>query len=160
MYALSEKKLSEVVVAVRKVIDLACQLPEAGCKRGGYFCLAPTHTGFPYLLMLVGLVPQDKFEKYAKLAMEKARRLSMHPHHITSRESRNPEKEEWGGAVFVNPDIWSFSGFPERLDEAVMIVAATKMGNLSNHHMRHLAGMFGVDPNPFWPFIEKHAVFS
>jgi len=93
-------------------------------KKGGYFCIANAE-GVPLFVSLIGGVPQEKAEKYFQYAVEKARRLGQHADHVSSWESRNPEQEQWGGAVRVNADyIVAFSGLPEEWDEAAMLVIA------------------------------------
>ena len=161
MEGLPKNEFEKLGVIVSRVVDLACQLPEATDRHGAYFCLADGDTGLPKLLMLVGSVSVIKAPKYLQFAQEKARRLSLHEDHRTSRESRDPEKDQYGGAVYVNGDIFSLSGLPERLDEAVVIVVASLVGDLSEKEIRVRAGMHTDDPNPFFDsFIKLHARFS
>lgn len=161
MEGIPKDELNEIGVVVSRVIDLACQLPEAAGRHGGYFCLASNdHKGVPKLLMLVGSVPENKAEIYCRFAMEKASRLNG-TIDFTSHESRNPEKNQYGGAIMITPDIFSFSGLPERLDEAAMIVVASLVLRLDTGQIRHRAGMLDGDPNPFYKsFIKVHARFS
>lgn len=94
-----------------------------GGRRGGYLCVAEGDTGNPHFTVLVGgSVSQEKLPKYYRLAHEKAVRLARNPKHISSFQSRDG-KERFGGAVrTLNGWILSFSGFPELIDEALVLV--------------------------------------
>lgn len=107
---------------------------------GGYFCLLML--GAEECLvppMVLGEVPDDKAEKYSALCLEKARRLEAQykaAGDLTSWQSRNPEAEQWGGAI-LGPDgqdrqyAFSFSGLPELVDEALTLRVAVKVGHLT-----------------------------
>jgi len=95
---------------VAEAITVFSSDPKWSGKEGGCFCLADEETGFPYATMLVGNVPKEKLSKYFSLCQEKAARLASHPEDIGSWESRNPEKEQWGGAIRFGKLIYSFSG--------------------------------------------------
>lgn len=91
-------------------------------KRGGYFCLADGETGLPLLLACIGEVPDEKVERYLRLCQEKPRRLAKYAPHVSSWMSRNPEADEWGGAIRITSNmIFSFSGLPELGDEVLML---------------------------------------
>ncbi|MES2931857.1 MAG: hypothetical protein V4682_04170 [Patescibacteria group bacterium] len=100
---------------------LAAELNAAG-KLGGYFCLANSK-GFPLLIASCGNPDEEKLERYLAFCQEKARRLGSHPEHTFSLQSRDEEKDHYGGAVRAGDHIASFSGFPERLDEVVAVLA-------------------------------------
>jgi len=104
--------------AFRRTNDV---LPEHDKRLGGFFCIANGKTGLPYLVKVVGNPPEDKREAYFFFAREKARRLAEHPEHMSSWESRNPELDQWGGAVRRGDFIFSFSGLPELADEALIL---------------------------------------
>lgn len=91
---------------------------------GGYLCIADGKNGLPILVMLIGEVPLGKAPKYLEFCQEKAGRLAGHPNHESSWESRNEEKNRWGGAIRFRDLILSFSGLPELGDEAAMLRAA------------------------------------
>jgi hypothetical protein len=91
-------------------------------RTGGYFCLADLR-GMPLLIAPIGTMSREKAEKYLQLCQEKARRLSASRGHISSWESRVPDEEKYGGAITIADVILSFSGLPEKGDEAVMMVA-------------------------------------
>ncbi len=96
-------------------------LPEYNRRPGGFFCIADGKTGLPLLVKVVGSPPEDKGEKYFSFAQEKARRLAKHPEHMSSWESRDPESDQWSGAVRYGGLIFSFSGLPELADEALIL---------------------------------------
>jgi hypothetical protein len=79
----------------------------------------------------------DRREKYQDYAREKAQRLErmmdaeeLVERHLTSWESRAPERDKWGGAIVVPIDgieyLFSLSGLPEQGDEAFCLVLAER----------------------------------
>lgn len=133
-------------------------------KRGGYLCVTESN-GQPFLLSRFGVVPFEKAEKYYGLSQEKGTRLLLHPEHLTSFESRDSDARvgnevgnpwgKWGGAVKGKNYNFSFSGFPELLDEASMFALAIRLGEQNqdeilakisderNRFLRPLLGMIG-----------------
>ena len=89
-------------------------------RTGAYFCLADVKTGLPIMVLSIGSVSPEKGEKYLANCIEKTKRLAAHPEQLSSWESRDPAKNQWGGAVRGNY-IYSLSGLPELGDEAVML---------------------------------------
>lgn len=126
--ALTPQHISEVLRAVQGSFEeLQSKLSsEWDGRPGGFFCLA-TETGEPLLVALIGQIPPAKWAKYFSLSMEKARRLAIYPKHATSFESRDEEREMYGGAVRVGSAIYSFSGLPELHDEALMFDSALRL---------------------------------
>lgn len=124
-------KLAAVLGVVRNTVNelIMCfsdrerilkRLPDWRGRRGGCFCLMDRKTGQVLLLAFVGVPPREKMDKYQKFALEKAKRLFRYPEHTTSWESRNPKKNQWGGAVAGEEFIYSFSGLPEDGDTLAM----------------------------------------
>lgn len=70
----------------------------------------------------VGKPPDKKIEKYFDFSLEKGKRLFEHKDHLTSHESRNKRKEQYGGAIMGDDVIVSFSGFPEKADSLFSLV--------------------------------------
>ena len=118
-------------------------------RKGGYLTVLNHRKGEFSLQAKIGQVPADKVHKYQTLATEKAWRLFRNIDHQTSFESRDvnawisflnfqtPLSDhsmekwgQWGGAVRGSRYIFSFSGFPELLDEAMMFALAIKLGEL------------------------------
>jgi len=98
-------------------------------RAGGYLCVADAKNGLPLITMLVGEVPLEKAPKYLEFCQEKAARLAGHPDHQASWQSRNPEKNQWGGAIRFGDKILSFSGLPERGDESAMLLVMAQYGD-------------------------------
>jgi len=127
-------------------------------KTGGCFCLADGKTGAPLFPPApIGEVPAEKAEKYLAFCQEKALRLAAHPDHLASWQSRNPDADQWGGAVRVGDLIFSISGLPEMGDEALMLI----MGELHDQHdsgavfdptLRQIASL---TENPYWDRLRE-----
>lgn len=109
-------------------------------KTGGYLAWTDSN-GTPFIAGLMwGIMPVDKAAKRQEYALEKATRLTLHNLHRTSYRSRNPKEERWGGAIRAGEHILSFSGFPEKWDEAAMFVLAIKLGWISRDDVfRHIS---------------------
>lgn len=126
----------EILQAVHEAVDRVWKVIRDEGRTGGYFCMMcrrPPNTT-PEFIMRVGTIPkEEKAGKYFRLAQEKAARLRDHlgEGHVSSWQSRNPDKDEWGGAIATRNFIFSFSGFPEEADEAIMLLAAISVLELS-----------------------------
>ncbi len=71
----------------------------------------------------------DKAPFYKIFSKEKAQRLFSHPEHQCSWESRDPNKDQYGGAIRLKSGlIVSFSGFPEKDDAPLAGLIAVKSG--------------------------------
>jgi len=103
---------------------------ELGGRRGGCFCLLSPVSHNPIQYFMVGEVPKDKEEKYRLFAREKADRLLLNREHKSSWQSRNEEAGQYGGAIRGCEYLFSFSGLPQLLDEALMLVVAIIHGDL------------------------------
>lgn len=99
---------------------------------GGFLCIADQE-GLPLMIHRIGDDPdRESMFKRLSFCQEKAYRLGQHPEHVLSRESRDPAKSMWGGAVRGGLYIWSYSGDPEHLDEVKMMGLAQASGDLAN----------------------------
>ena len=132
-------------------------------KEGGMFCLLDEQTGeFLVEPTIIGQIVNGKAEIYTSFCQEKARRLLEHikngrdNQHWLSWESRNPDLDQWGGAICdENFHIWSFSGLTEEQDEALMIMSAHLCGQMINAAPKWLSEISGnriILDNPylFW----------
>ena len=108
-------------------------------KKSGYLTIRRKSDGRVIVLFEIGDCPQFKAKKYFELSMEKGGRLFHHPGHVSSWQSRDPEKGRWGGAIATNELIVSFSGFTESLDEAAVLVFATFFGWISDKQAGKIA---------------------
>lgn len=119
--------------ALRKLL----RLPEYKDERhGGYLTIMDAKTGVVVVTMRVGIVMPEKEEKYISFSIEKARRLytthKLDASIVTSIQTRDPDTNKWGGAVWSEYWIVSFSGLPELADEALSTCVAA---GLENHPM-------------------------
>lgn len=123
--------INNILIVSTTVLQVGQTLAEG--KKGGYFCLADMQTGIPELLVMYGDPenPAGK-AKYFSFAQEKAMRLAQNKHHKSSFESRIPENSKWGGAIRGHQYIYSFSGFPEIVDEASMLLTALLLDDLTH----------------------------
>lgn len=118
-------------------------------RRGGYLAVLNHQCPELTLVSKVGWVSKEMARKDEVLSREQAWRLYSHIGNWTSSESRNekagvlvydesrPHRHaltepwgHWGGAVRGNRYIFSFKGFSELLDEAMMFALAIKLGEL------------------------------
>ncbi|MFZ1654860.1 MAG: hypothetical protein WBO92_02730 [Candidatus Moraniibacteriota bacterium] len=134
--------VSGVIAAVDRVLTVAKELLDQRGRpdcTGGYFTWT-FDDGAPIIAgLLWGFMPLDKALKRQEFALEKATRLALHHMHLTSYRSRNPKatvvidgeevlRPRWGGAIRAGKYLLSFSGFPEKWDEAAMFALAIKLG--------------------------------
>lgn len=114
---------------------------------GGYLTIADMD-GAPLLIVGLGVVDMRKKAKYLRLSQEKARRLAREVRenqHVLSRQSRNPERNQWSGAVAGNFCIASFSGLPEDLDEVFAAVVLRDSDGCNNESVLREHGNEWVD---------------
>ncbi len=105
-------------------------------KKGGYLYVC-AEDGTKLLHVQLGEIPKEKAEKYKMFSQEKAERLLSNSGHVLSYTSRNPEKNMWGGAVYVSQGlVLSFSGFTEQLDEVFCATIARMIGLLDDRSIR------------------------
>ncbi|MFZ2150477.1 MAG: hypothetical protein WAZ12_02810 [Candidatus Absconditicoccaceae bacterium] len=118
-------------------------------KTGGYFSIRYLDDHDTVVSKKIGKIDPEKKEKYQCLAPEKSLRLkkNLRNGHLTSYESRNTAGNvcvgqenriepwgHWGGAVYISKYfIFSFSGFPELLDEAFVCFLGMRSGSMSRN---------------------------
>ena len=141
--------------------------------RRGYLTILDARTGFIICTLPFLEIPVEKEELYFRLSQEKADRLYswVNKHlpapnnHTTSYESRDESMDHYGGSVYgefkafeFNVQfhiqlILSFSGMPELIDEAMMLVLVKffqkKWKNLE------LLPISAESRNPFWQSIAE-----
>lgn len=99
-------------------------------RSGGHLVIMNANDGHTALSVALGELTVDQTERYRTNAHEKAGRLRAQMltyGHIFSRQSRNPDANQYGGAVLAGDWILSFSGFPEEVDEALMVALGTRL---------------------------------
>lgn len=112
-------------------------------RTGGWFSFARANADgvvTPVIGFAVGMVSAERFDKYRRLANEKAYRLGTLPEHISSWQSRNADAGKFGGAIRCYEDrlIFSFSGFSEHEDELLCTIAADKLGLIKNTRIQKI----------------------
>ncbi|MFA5644582.1 MAG: hypothetical protein WC928_03610 [Patescibacteria group bacterium] len=128
--------------------------------RRGYLTLLDGLSGKIIFTVPFGEIPDEKREKYFEFSQEKAKRLFENfskKGHTTSFQSRDEEKQQYGGAIYINYHsgaiILSFSGMPELIDEAIMIVLADKL--LTDIKTFPNTKIEAVTRNPYWEAIRR-----
>ena len=122
------------------ILDLARGMSDMEGRefdRRGYLTVMDGTNGEIIFTVPFGEIPKDKQEKYFELSQEKAHRLfsqvcmNLPDGHTSSFQSRNVDEDKYGGSIYLNLHstvlILSFSGMPELIDEAMMIVLAEKV---------------------------------
>ena len=127
----------QLLAMLRELIELAGLLipyinnrhPDGPIRTGGYFRvwqrIEPDGSYLEVLGCAVGELGV-KLPKYLSISCEKGERLAEYLDHVSSWQSRNEDSEMYGGAIRCGPFIFSFSGLPEKWDEALMILLARK----------------------------------
>lgn len=95
-----------------------------------------------------GVIPESS--RCYSIALEKVVRLAEFPDHWSSHESRDPERSKYGGAIRLpetSLDIgyMSWSGYPEKTDEAFMLASAVRSGIMLMKRAEQIAEKNGND---------------
>lgn len=123
-------------------------------RTGVYFCAKGMMSAVRDWLvnpLEVGKIINGKAEKYKEYCQEKTCRTREHffsDGHRLSWQSRNPDEEQWGGAVICRDGADGFiilacSGLPELLDEVAMLCTAVDLGLLIPGEAEQLARISG-----------------
>lgn len=141
---------AEVLAAMTDVLEGYVKLPltaenDNQNRFGGYITVVEFDPNYPedvmrHRLIVVarcGMPAPDKALKYRQFAEEKARRLLEHlpSGHLTSRESADPEVEQYPGAIVAGNFVISFSGLPADFDEAVCVMIGVLLGLLTKDQL-------------------------
>lgn len=135
-------KLDHFNDLLQLAVEFALEL-EPG-RGGGYVCVADPDDGIPIHTQLCGDISKEKAIGCHAFAQEKTRRLATHPEHKSSHESRDVQdtdktKHKYGGAVRTVLFLISFSGFSEKLDEAIVLYISVRLGFLSDNEAQAIA---------------------
>lgn len=145
----------------RKVIDdfqdhpkLGMVLQEKG-KRGGYVSAGEVGYGL-YFTSLIGFHPVEKPTSF-DMAGAKVRYLLDNPNARMSREGRNPPLL-WGGGLRLpgTTFVIGFTGYPEHMDELVVMTIGARLGLLTRDDVTELLTQF---PNDFARPSESNVIF-
>lgn len=100
-------------------------------KTGGYLTIIDVKTETLTLVIKIGTGSSDMCRRWLTNSQEKAWRL-LENHsklgHVTSAESQNEKKSQYGGAIFTSNTIFSFSGFKPDDDETFSTLLAKTLG--------------------------------
>lgn len=106
---------------LEEIIRTLAQQPDYPQERNyGYFTVRDRHSGQVSCILRIGQCPRERGKRFLALSMEKGSRL-FETKELSSWQSRNPDQGMWGGAIATKEFILSFSGLPEKADEALML---------------------------------------
>lgn len=146
--------IRKICEMVGQVIGLVTKSLIDPTRTGGYFCLLDLQTGAILITTIIGSVHPDKAQKYKQFAEEKAIRLyhfyrfacdSCVPH-ISSYQSKNESEDKWGGSVLGNRYIYSFSGFPQIIDEIAMLATALELNDMPRDRAEEIMRLSASQP--------------
>lgn len=124
--------LIETLSTADKLLGAYIKLGLAEDRTGGYFCIS--HLADNALLLLIRLgTPLIKWEEFnISRTLEKSRRLFLNikDGHLTSFESENHQRLEFGGAIKTKDFIFSFHGLPILGNEALMLALAKRLNQI------------------------------
>lgn len=111
--------------AIHVLIRIITKLPgdPAGGRKGGFFSVYDTGL-MSMATKSFGNFPEEKMGQYFRNSTEKVTRLVKLPGNYRSFQSRDESKEHWGGGIYYGNLYCAFSGFPEKLDEALSLIYA------------------------------------
>ena len=121
-------------------------------KQSGYLTIRRKIDGRILLAVQIGECPPHKASEYFKFSLEKGERLFHHSNHVSSWQSRDDKNEKWGGAIIAGNYIVLFSGFPELLDEAVVLVLSLFFCWISHEKA---TGIAKISNNFFYPYLDR-----
>ncbi len=136
------RALEEFLHYVPQYFHIVLAHPDCAGRSGGYLCVRRS-TGSrdlpPLVVILVGSAPLGKAAKYCNFAQEKAQRLSDHPDHLSSWQTRDESADQYGGSVRGESLIASFSGLPEHADELLVVQVMLQSGQINYPRAREIA---------------------
>jgi hypothetical protein len=135
------RTLQQIMEAAEQCLTtvLNSELYPEPLRQGGYLSIRDGNSNDILLVLLVGDVgPTERMRHYHQ-SLEKGNRLFQHlrtfERHVSSSETRDPEKARFGGAIAAyrneQPLVVSFSGLTEQADEALMLALCINMQWLS-----------------------------
>lgn len=93
-------------------------------SQGGYLSIFDRMTGQLLLECRIGKIEKDEADNYRLFSQLKAIRAMAFPEHLSSHQSRDEKKKQYGGAIKTPELVLSFSGLPELGDEAIVLLLA------------------------------------
>ena len=125
--------MERAVAVTEQLVTLASRFESAAGKKGGYLCLG---YGGSSRKAKIGEVPSEKKAPWCA----PTRGVSSD---MMSWATRDPAKDMWGGAIPGRRFVYGFSGFPELWDEALMLMLAVVLHDLSLSRARRFAALSG-----------------
>ena len=126
-------------------------------RTGSYLCVTGARLGLPiYQPALIGIVSPEKSDRYFSLSQEKPRRLSQHPEHLSSWQSRNPDADQYGGAIKMGDKNFSLSGYPELGDEALSLIGGEVYCEFLLFAVERAKEIVRLSNNPYWAKLRSH----
>lgn len=127
-------------------------------RQSGYFTLRDITSGRVIFTIMLGDVPKEKQEKYLNFSLEKGDRLfknyKSNFKNFSSWQTRNPDKDLWGGAIRTDKYVLSFSGLSELLDEALVLELALIMNWVNPYRLYEISQ---VSNNRFYRYFNASA---
>ena len=145
----------DILDSIAYLVGACAKLPDNPNpeKKSGYFTLLSKEDGRLLLMAQIGECPGNEYEKYQLFSREKGIRVYK-TNDLSSWVSRNVREDKWGGAISTDDFILSFSGLPELMDEAVVLVAALALRWVSR---RDVATIAKLSENPFFDRLRQRA---
>ncbi|MCC7356521.1 MAG: hypothetical protein IT410_02815 [Candidatus Doudnabacteria bacterium] len=108
-------------------------------RTGAYWAIAGIYTEESYAAGYAGNNGYSAGEQFRLRCKEKLARLASHRHHLSSAESRNPDRLQFGGAIRTNWYMLSMSGLPEDGDEICVLKFAVERSWLTDDQAKQIA---------------------
>ncbi len=138
--ALSLQELSGAYANALEAFNTLSQLPDHNPKeKGGYLVILSMRSGIVEAILLIGECSAENASRYHRFALEKAMRLSEHRDHVSSWQSRNPEKEQYQGGVKFGDYVHAFSGLSEKKDEVIALMSIVGASHIKRRDARQIA---------------------
>ncbi|MDO8617809.1 MAG: hypothetical protein Q7N87_02910 [Candidatus Uhrbacteria bacterium] len=154
--------IGEILEAVNYVFPLVLdELPQKErWRKGGFLCCkhGSADNEPPILLCKVGSIYHPgKAQEYFRFAQEKVNRLcsNFERGHVSSWQSRDETRLRYGGAIRAAGLYLSFSGLPEKADEAFCLLIAMWLEWLDEAGARDIAR---ISRNRFFLRLPEEAV--
>ncbi len=138
---MNEKILHQIFDVAEQLLPtfITAHKDELGGREGIYITVAECTKKFEVRGCKIGNIPEDKIVEKDTLSHEKLNRLIQKnkedPNQLSSFQSENIFKKEYGGAIFTGMYFLSGSGFPPHLDQKFMLLVAYVCGIISTAQM-------------------------
>jgi len=113
---------------IEKLVNIIVGLQASEGRAGGVFSVYDIRTK-DIVTKSFGDYPDGNVSKYFQNSIEKIIEAMDNPQHLRSFQSRDEKKGMLGGGVKCGNLICAFSGFPEKLNEALSFIYAVLSAN-------------------------------